>query len=170
MRLGYVVRGMVYGVMGLLAVQLAIGRGGGTTDTQGAIVVLGETPLGGTLLYVVLLGLCGYALWSVLRAVLDLEHKGTESKGIVERIGYGVSGISYGLLAYATYGLITAGASAARNGAQGAKTQRETASILSNSWGPWVVGVAGFIVIGIGVFQIARGLARISRGSFRPMR
>lgn len=158
MRLGYVVRGLVYGVIGVLALQVALGRGGALSDTQGAIAAMGQTPFGSLLLYVVLVGLLGYALWSVVRAVLDPQHQGTDAKGIVARVGNAVSGISYGLLAYATYGLITAGASAARNGAQGAQTQQTTASILSNSWGPWAVGLAGVIVIGIGLSHVVRGL------------
>jgi hypothetical protein len=51
MRLGYVVRGLVYGVIGVLAFQVAIGAGGALADTQGAIVALGKTPLGGAVLY-----------------------------------------------------------------------------------------------------------------------
>jgi hypothetical protein len=157
-RLGYLVRGLVYGVIGVLALEVATGRGGKLSDTQGAIATLGQTPVGGVLLYVILVGLVGYALWGITRAGFDLEHKGSDSKGILERVGYAVSGISYGLLAYATYGLITAGASAARNGAQGAQTQQATASILTLSWGPWAVGLAGLIVIGIGAAQIVKGL------------
>jgi hypothetical protein len=158
MRLGYVVRGLVYGVMGVLAFQLAVGRGGATTDTQGAIAAMGKTSIGGVLLYVILVGLVGYALWGFIRAALDPWHKGVDTKGIVERVGYAVSGISYGLLAYATYGLITAGASAAQNGAQAAQTQQTTASILTNSWGPWVVGIVALIILGIGFSNIAKGL------------
>jgi len=158
MRLGYVVRGLVYAMMGLLAFQLAIGRGGATTDTQGAIAALGRTSLGGILLYVVLVGLVGYALWGLVRAALDPWHKGDDTKGIVERVGFAVSGISYGLLAYATYGLITAKPAAAQNGAQAAQTQQTTASILPNSWGPWVVGIVALIILGVGFSQIVKGL------------
>jgi hypothetical protein len=42
LRLGYVVRGMVYGMIGVLALQVAIG-GGTLTDTQGAIAAIGRT-------------------------------------------------------------------------------------------------------------------------------
>src|SRR5450759_2476419 len=87
MRLGYVVRGLVYGVIGVLAFQVALGVGGALADPQGAIVALGKTPLGGAVLYGVLVGLIGYALWCVIRAVLDPLHKGTEPKGILERVG-----------------------------------------------------------------------------------
>ena len=57
MRLGYVVRGLVYGVIGVLAFQVAMGAGGALADPQGAIVALGKTPLGGAVLYGVLVGL-----------------------------------------------------------------------------------------------------------------
>ena len=107
-------------------------------------------------------------LWGVIRAVFDPLHKGTDPKGIVERVGYAVSGLSYMLLAFATYGLITGGASAARNGAQAAQTQQTTASILSKSWGPWVVGIAAVIVIGVGLSQIFQGLRRDFERQFQP--
>ncbi len=163
-RLGYVVRGLVYGVIGLLAFQVAIGSGGKITDQQGAIAALGTTPLGQVLLYVMLAGLIGYALWGLIRAVIDPLHEGTDAKGIAQRAGYMVSGISYGLLAMSTYGLLTAKATAATSGAQGAQTQQTTASILTQPWGPWVVALAAAIIIGVGLLQIYTGL----RPKFNP--
>ncbi len=158
MRLGYVVRGLVYGMIGLLAFQVVAGVGGSLDDPQGAIVALGKTPLGAVVLYGILIGLVGYALWGFIRAIADPLHKGRDAKGIVERIGFAASGVSYLLLAVATYGLITGGASAAQNGAQTTQTQNTAASILSNSWGPVVVGIAGIVVIVIGAIQIFQGI------------
>ena len=163
-RLGYMMRGLVYGVIGLLALQVAIGSGGKLTDQQGAIAALGGTPLGQVLLYVMLAGLIGYAVWGLIRAVVDPLHEGTDAKGIAQRVGYMVSGISYGLLALSTYGLITAKATAAASGAQGAQTQQTTASILAQPWGPWVVALVAVIVIGVGLLQIYTGL----RPEFNP--
>jgi hypothetical protein len=153
-RLGYVARGLVWGIIGLLAFQVAVGSGGKLTDQQGAIAALGNTPLGQILLYVMLLGLVGYALWGVIRAVIDPLHEGKDAKGIVQRVGYLVSGISYGLLAMATFGLITSKATAATGGAQGAQTQQATASILTQPLGPVVVALVAAIVIGVGALQI----------------
>lgn len=163
-RLGYMMRGLVYGVIGLLALQVAIGSGGKLTDQQGAIAALGGTPLGQVLLYVMLAGLIGYALWGFIRAVVDPLQEGTDAKGIAQRVGYMVSGISYGLLALSTYGLITAKTTAAASGAQGAQTQQATASILTQPWGPWVVALAAAIVIGVGLLQVYTGL----RPKFNP--
>src|ERR1051326_7201439 len=101
LRLGYLVRGLVYGVVGVLAVQVAfIGRGT-VTDTQGAIATMSKTPFGNGLLYVILVGLIGYAMWGIIRAVFDPLHKGNDLKGIAQRVGYGVSAVSYALLALA---------------------------------------------------------------------
>ena len=159
-RLGYVARGLIWGVIGLLAFQVAVGSGGKLTDQQGAIAAVGSSPVGRVLLYVMLLGLAGYGLWGLIRAVVDPLHAGHDAKGIAERLGYLVSGISYGLLAVATYGLITAKASAATGGAQAAQTQQTTASILTQPWGPWVVALAAAIVIGVGLLQISTAFHR----------
>ena len=159
-RLGYVARGLVWGVIGLLAFQVVVGSGGKLTDQQGAIAALGTTPLGKILLYVMLLGLVGYGLWGLIRAVVNPLQVGHDAKGIAQRVGYLVSGISYGLLAVATYGLITAKAPAATSGAQAAQTQQTTASILTQPWGPGVVALAAAIVIGVGLLQIFTAFRR----------
>ncbi len=157
MRLGYVVRGLVYGMIGVLAVQVAMNRGGALTDTKGAIVALGQTAVGSILLYAILVGLVGYALWGLIRALFDPLHKGHDAKGIVERIGFAVSGISYGLLAVATYGLITGASNAARSGSQTAQAQQTTASVMSQPGGVIAVAIVGLIVIGVGLVQIFQG-------------
>ena len=159
-RLGYVARGVVWGVIGLLAFQVATGNGGKITDQQGAIAAVGNTPVGRVLLYVMLIGLVGYALWGLIRAAVNPLHVSHNAKGIAERLGYLVSGISYGLLAVATYGLITAKAPAATGGAQGAQTQQTTASILTQPWGPEVVALAGAIVIGVGLVHLYTAFRR----------
>jgi Domain of Unknown Function (DUF1206) len=158
MRAGYVARGLVYGIIGVLAFQVVLGGGGTLADPQGAIVAIGKTPLGGVVLYAVLVGLVGYGLWGLVRAIFDPLHKGTDPKGIAERVGYAVSGISYLLLALSTYGLITGGAAAARNGAQTAQTQNTAGTLLAQPWGAWVLGLAAVIIIVVGSLQIYKGL------------
>lgn len=158
MRLGFMIRGLLYGVIGILALQVAFGTGGSIDDPQGAIVTMGATPYGHLLLYVICAGLIGYALWGVVRALFDPLHKGHDAKGIVSRIGYLVSAVSYGLLAVATYGLINDSASAARNGAQTTQTQQTTASVLAHPLGQVLVGIAALVVIGVGIGQLVGAL------------
>jgi len=166
-RLGYVVRGLVYGVIGLLALQVVVGGGGKLTDTQGAIGALSKTPLGNILLYVILAGLLGYGLWGLVRAVVDPQRKGKDTKGIAQRVGFAVSGISYLALALATFNLIR-GTSVAQNSAQTDQIQQTAGSILSKPWGVWVVGFVALIIIGIGLLQIYQGVRRDFDQQFKP--
>ncbi len=168
MRLGFAVRGLIYGFIGVLAFRVAMGGNGFLTDPQGAIMAMGTTPIGSMLLYAILVGLIGYSLWGIVRAVFDPLHKGNDLKGTVIRIGYLVSAISYGFLAAVTYGLITGTATVARNGSQTAQTQQTAASLFRTSWGPWVIALVGLILIGDGLFQISEAMGNKFDRQFRP--
>src|SRR5262249_52871802 len=82
-RLGYAAKGLIYVIIGVLAVRVAIGDGGKTTDNRGALQAIYHQPFGQFLLGVVVVGLIGYALWCfILRALLDADAWGTEAKGV----------------------------------------------------------------------------------------
>ena len=102
-RLGYGVRGLIYVTMGLLAVQVALGKGGALASPQGAIAAIGKQPAGMIFLWVVLVGLIAYALWGVVRAVYDPLDKCHRPKGLLARFGFLVSAFGYGILALTTY-------------------------------------------------------------------
>jgi hypothetical protein len=157
-RLGYGVRGLIYFVMGVLTVQFAIGAGGTAADQQGAIAVIGRQPFGRVLLWIILVGLASYALWGLVRAVLDPLRKGHDMKGIAERVGFMFSAISYIILILPTYGVIAGGTKQAHNGAQGEKTQTYVGKILELPWGKWAVGIVGIVVVGVGLLQIYQGV------------
>lgn len=150
-RLGYGVRGMIYVTMGLLALQVALGKGGAPADQQGAIAAIGKQPAGLVLLWVILVGLISYSLWGVVRAVFDPLHKGNDPKGLLARGGFLFSAASYALLIPVTYGYISGAAKKA------SQTQSSLASVMSTAWGPWVIGLIGLAVIGGGVNQIILG-------------
>jgi len=156
--LGYAARGMIYFVMGLLALLLAFGNGGKTTDQQGAITTIGRQPEGRILLWLVLIGLVCYSLWGLIRVVLNPFHKGHDTKGVAERVGYLFSAIAYALLVLPTYALITGGAQPALNGAQGVQIQHYVAKLLTMPSGKWLVGIGGMLVILVGLFQIYQGI------------
>jgi hypothetical protein len=61
-RFGYVTKGVMYIVVGLLVVEMATGTGGRTTSLRGALQVIGAQPLGWVMLGLTALGLAGYAL------------------------------------------------------------------------------------------------------------
>lgn len=152
-RLGYGVRGLIYIVMGLLALQVTLGKGGSPTDMQGAIAAIGKQPGGMLILWVVLIGLISYSLWGIVRAVFDPLHKGHDTQGLLARGGFLFSAASYALLIPGTYGLVTGAGRASSSGA-GAQSM---AKIMSSPIGHWAIGLIGLAVIAGGVHQIIQG-------------
>jgi fumarate reductase subunit D len=76
-RLGYVARGALYAVMGLLALGVALGVGGShATDLSGSLVFLIGNPFGKLVLIAFAIGLAAYSLWGFVRAIYDPLHPG----------------------------------------------------------------------------------------------
>ena len=80
-RFGIAARGVVYIVIGVLAVQLALGDGGKATDQQGALHTIAKQPFGTVLLLAVAIGLAGYASWRLLRAALGGTQGADDAQG-----------------------------------------------------------------------------------------
>lgn len=160
-RLGYVSKGIVYFIIGLLAAQVALGIGGKTTDSQGALQTIVTQPFGKFLLAIVTLGMVGYALWRWIEAIFDPAHKGqrTDAKQIGKRLGYAASGAAYAGLALTAIKLI-----AGTGGGGGNATQDWTARFLSQPFGQWLVGLAGIVVTGVGIYLIYYALKAKFRG------
>ena len=145
-RCGYAAKGLVYGIIGILALQSALGAGGQTTDTKGALFMVAQQSWGRSLLVVLGIGLFGYALWRIVMGIWDSEAKGNDFKGIAMRIGYGLSGLAYGGLALTAFQLV-AGAQSQQSG----HTMRYdwTARALAQPLGRFLIVAVGLIVIGI---------------------
>ncbi|MEG3918397.1 MULTISPECIES: DUF1206 domain-containing protein [unclassified Microcoleus] len=146
-RLGYASKGLVYFIVGFLAAQAAFSMGGRTTDTSGALSEIVNQPFGKFLLFLVTIGIIGYALWRIVQTILDPEHQGQkmDAKRIAQRIGYALSALGYAGLALTAVKLIMGSGRSNSN-----TTEDLTAQILAQPFGQWLVGLAGSIVIGVG--------------------
>lgn len=153
-RIGYAAKGVVYTIIGVLALQAAFGTGGETTGSQGAIYEIAEAPFGQVLLILIAVGLLGYAAWRLVQAAVDPEHKGDDAKGVAKRVGYVVSGLSYGLLAFTAASIVFGWGSGGSGG--GGSQQEWTAKLLAQPFGQWLVGLVGLIVIGVGLYQFKK--------------
>jgi len=153
-RAGFAANGVVYVIVGALAVQASTGTGGETTDPGGALGHVLGAPFGAVLLGLIGIGLAGYATWRLLQAVLDTEHKGQDAQGLAQRIGFGIAAASYAGLA------VSAVAMALDRGGQPNEqqaTQDRTAWLMAQPFGRWMVIGVGLIVIGVAVGQFVSG-------------
>jgi Domain of Unknown Function (DUF1206) len=157
-RSGYAARGVVYIIVGGLALLAALGQGGGqTTDTQGALTSLLTQPFGEVLLAVVALGLFGYALWRVVQALTDVDHHGTDPKGLAIRGGLLVSAATHGLLAAFALSLIFGWGSSLGGGGGDSGARNWTAWLMQQPFGRWLVCLIGLAIVGAGIGHMIKG-------------
>lgn len=151
-RAGLVARGVVYLIIGILALELAFGEGGEAANQQDALREIAEQPFGRILLILVAIGLAGYALWRLTRPAVG--HGAEQRDSGMDRIAALGSGIAYAVLCV-TAVTIVAGSST------GSGTPKETtAGVLGWTGGTVLVALAGVVLIGVAIYQAYKGLGR----------
>jgi Domain of Unknown Function (DUF1206) len=151
-RAGFVARGLVYGIIGLLAFQVAVSNTGKLTNQQGAIKTVANQPFGEFLLVLLAVGLGGYATWRLFRAVLGHGPEDTDST--LERLGGLGSGLVYGGLCIVAIKLLTGSSTAS----PASKPDQTTAGVFGWPAGRWLVGLAGIVLLGVAAYQLAKGV------------
>jgi hypothetical protein len=152
-RLGYTAKGVVYIIIGFLAVQVAFSAGGKLTDNKGALEVIFHAPFGQFLLGLVAVGLAFYALWRLTQALVDPESRKTGESRPGTRFGFLISGLGYAVLAYTAFAILIGAQSKAGSGRSAAGWSAE---FMAHPPGVWVVALVGAILTGIAVGQFVR--------------
>jgi hypothetical protein len=150
-RAGLVARGVVYAVVGILALKLALGDGGQTASQQGALKEIARQPFGKVLLVLLAAGLAGYAIWRLTRAAVGRGREDTDSG--FERIAALASGIAYAVLC------VTAIAILVGAGGGSGSPKKATGGVLGWTGGPEIVAAIGVAFVGVGLYQVFKGLS-----------
>lgn len=172
-RAGYTAKGVVYAVVGILAVKPALGAGGDPEGGRGVLRIIGEGPFGRVLLALLALGLVGYVVWRLVQGVLDPEGEARRQgavKGLFVRGGHLASAATHGGLAFlAVRTLLGMGPGS------GSATRAHLTTVMTEPGGRWLVGGAGLALVGWGLLQIVQALrnrlaTRIRSFHLRPIR
>jgi hypothetical protein len=147
-RFGYGARGVVYGLVGGLALLAAIGSGGQTGGSRNALQTLLEQPFGKVWLILIAIGLFGFCIWRVVEALTDADHRGSDMKGWGVRGAHLISGIIYAGLAVSALSLALGRGS---GGGEDQAAQDWTAWLMSKPFGLWLVGLIGLAVAAAGL-------------------
>ena len=153
-RAGLAARGVVYGIIAVLAIKLALGDGGKTTDQQGALKTLAQQSFGEILLVLMAIGLFGYALWRLVRAAIGHGAEG-DRDDTKERLSGVASGIAYGLLCVTAVQILLGS-----GGGGGQGQDKATGGVLDWPGGQVLVIIAGLILVGVAVDQGLKGFKK----------
>jgi hypothetical protein len=162
-RVGLAAKGASYALVGILAIKLAADSGGQATSRQGAAADSGgqatsrqgalhslvQHSFGKALLILLALGFAAYALWRFAQTFFDENGVGNGAKGLAKRASYFGRGTIYAGLTYSTIKIIAGTAEQSQN----QKAHKTTATILSWPAGKWIVGAAGLVLIGVGLWN-----------------
>jgi MFS family permease len=146
-RVGLVAYGLVYVLIGWLAVQLALGDRSGAPSSSGALRELAQQPFGGVLIWAVSLGMLLLVGWQLLEAAFG--HRDVEGK---KRLGRRLAAVGKA----GVYGFIGGSGLRIAVGSGSSSTGEETltARLMSLPAGQVLVGLVGLAIIGFGIFQL----------------
>lgn len=165
-RAGFLSRAVLYSVLGLIALTNVERIGSGA---DGIFRAIWDFPLGTVILWLMVVGLAGYALFRLASAIFDIEHHGSDKRGRAERLGHAGSGIGHLALAW------SAARFAMEGHASGDGAERAAAGILSVDLGGLVLGLLGLAFVAAAIFQAKKGISgsfmqRIAAGAPRATR
>ncbi|AKH41622.1 hypothetical protein FHS61_002110 [Altererythrobacter atlanticus] len=149
-RLGYLSRAVLYGMIGVLALNSSDQVRDGA---KGVFRAIEDFPAGTALLWIVTIGMVGYALFRFASPLFDIEHEGSDKKGIAIRIGHAGSAIGHLVLAYTAFQLATG------SGSGGNAAQEAAAGVLSFQLGSFVLGLLGAAFLLTAIFQAKKGVS-----------
>jgi Domain of Unknown Function (DUF1206) len=154
-RAGLAARGTMYILIGIIAVQIATGHSGQQADRTGAVRLVAKTPFGSVILWLLVIGFAGMTLWRLSEAIWGAAGEGgrkpsKRAANLARAIFYGA--VTYGILKYA----LGVGAPSSSD----KQSQDLTAAALKVSGGQVIVGIAGAVVIGAGLYVAYRAFKR----------
>jgi Domain of Unknown Function (DUF1206) len=154
-RAGLAARGTMYILIGIIAVQIATGNSSQQADRTGAVRLVAKTPFGSVILWLLVIGFAGMTLWRLSEAIWGAPGEGGRKASkrvasLARAIFYGV--VTYGVLKYA----LGVGAPSSSD----KQSQDLTAEALKVSGGQVLVGIAGAVVIGAGLYVAYRAFKR----------
>jgi len=155
-RAGFVARGVIYALIGALAVKLAVGAGGKATNQKGALQTISHQPFGKLLVLVLAVGFGGYALWRFVQAAYGRGPEGGGGESAFKRISALGSGLAYAALCVTAITILTGSSGSSSSGSP----KKATAGVLGWTGGRYLVGIAGLVLLGIAGYQVYRGVTK----------
>jgi hypothetical protein len=160
-RFGFASRGLLWLVVGLLALSVLLG-GDQQTDPGGALRAIVDKPFGEVLLVALVVGFLGYSTWRLLSAAVGHQDEHGAHRS-AHRVISSVDGLIHLALAVSTVHFL------ARGGGQD-QTASRTAEVMAMTGGRTAVGLLGLVLVAVGVVLTVRAVRCDHRGNLERNR
>jgi hypothetical protein len=146
-RAGLAARGIMYGLIGIIGVQIALGSTHRQADRNGAVRLVAATPFGSAILWLLVIGFAGLTLWRLSESAYGAHRPGGHKAGqrlinLGKALIYGF--VTWGILKFA----LGLGAPASTN----RQSRDLTATAFKYSGGRFAIAIAGVAIAGIGLY------------------
>ncbi|MEW2447242.1 DUF1206 domain-containing protein [Streptomyces parvulus] len=154
-RAGLTARGVIYLLVGILALQIAFGTGNREADRGGALEEIADKPFGAVMLWALGIGLVGMALWRLSEAAFGAT--GEDGHKAKKRLPAAARCVFY---AFVAYSVLAFAAGAGGSGSSDQQSRDVTAKVMEMPAGQWIVGLAGAGIAVAGVVIAVQAIRR----------
>jgi hypothetical protein len=166
-RIALATQGLLYVLLGILALDVASGDRSAQPSQRGALASVAHQPFGRVLVLVVTAGLAAHALWRLWLAAVGEPGPDEDATSAAKRAAnLGRAAIYVGLVATGVH-LVT---QPDAKGSDGNAPRRATHTVLGWPGGPWLVVAAGALMIGAGAWNGRRAVTRSFEDDLDPGR
>lgn len=158
-RIGFIAKGLIYCLIGILAFMSAFEVGGQTnksTRKSAIFATVQHLPAGKPILILLTAGLLCYSFWRAVQFFNDTENKGSDFKGFCKRLRYLFSCIVY--LSFAAVAFKTLRNDNQNKGSSG--NQKIVSALINKPFGQPLVFIVASIIASIGIYQIFYGISK----------
>lgn len=154
-RIALATQGVLYLLVGFLAVQVARGDHEAEPSQRGALEAIAHQPFGRVALVVVALGLLAHAAWRVWLAIVG-DRGGDDAGSVAKRAANLGRAVIYLSFLGVAVRLLTKGG----GGSGGDQAKESTNTVLHLPGGPWIVVAAGLVFLGVVGWNVCKAVTR----------
>jgi Domain of Unknown Function (DUF1206) len=154
-RAGLIARGVMYVLIGFIAVQIAVTGSHQQADRTGAVRLVAHSPFGSILLWLLVVGFAGMTLWRLSEAIWGASEP--DGRKATKRLANLARAIFYG---FVTYGILKYAIGVGQPSSSDKQSRDLTAAALRHPGGQIVVAFAGIVVICGGLYVMYRAYKR----------
>ena len=158
-RVGLVSYGVVHLLVAWLALQLAWGTSSESADQSGALSTVADSPVGKPLLWIIALGMIALAVWQALEVLRWRSGWSGTGDARTKAVKKSAKAVAKAIV-YAALAVLAIRFATGSGGSSSQQQQSTTAGVFGWPAGRWLIGLAGLVLVGVGLYHVYKGVTK----------